>query len=145
MINSKIIISVIIVMLIGVAAAGYQITSTTPGLWKPLQSQSQDISPADSGTSSGSSPSTSGSSSPSEQSSGSGSVNVKFTSTEAKTAAQEFIKEPGATAGVPKLLNMNGKQTYVVPVIMNGKQVGEIYIDPQTGKNIGGAGGVLYD
>ena len=69
---------------------------------------------------------------------------MKVTSVEAKNIAQGFIEEPGATAGTPKLVKINGKQTYVVPVIMNGKQVGEIYIDPQTGKNIGGAGGVSY-
>jgi hypothetical protein len=29
-----------------------------------------------------------------------------------------------------------------VPVLLNGKKVGEIYIDAQTGENMGGAGGV---
>jgi hypothetical protein len=145
MLNNKIILSVIIVMAIGVAAAGYQISSSTTVLWTPIQSQSQDSSSLTSGTGSGSDQSSSsGSSSSSGQSSGSGSVDVEVTSSEAKIIAQRYIEEPGASAGEPLLLEINGKQTYVVPVMMNGAQVGELYIDPQTGENIGGAGGVSY-
>jgi hypothetical protein len=36
---------------------------------------------------------------------------------------------------------MNGTKVYIVPVIYGGKQAGEIWINAQTGKNIGGAGG----
>jgi len=61
---------------------------------------------------------------------------------EAKKEAEKYIEEPGATAGEPKLLNINGKSTYLVPVILKGNQVGEILIDAQTGENKGGAGGV---
>lgn len=145
MLNNKIILSIIIVLAIGVAAAGYQMSSSTTGLWTPIQSQSQDISPLTGGTGSSSDQSSSsGSSSSSGQSSGTGSVNVKVTSSEAKIIAQRYIEEPGASAGEPVLKELNGKQTYVVPVILNGAQVGEIYIDPQTGENLGGAGGVSY-
>jgi hypothetical protein len=145
MLNNKIILSVIIVLVIGVVAAGYQMSSSTTGLYTPIQSQSQDNSPLTSGTGSGSDQgSSSGSSSSSGQSSGTGSVDVKVTSSEAKIIAQRYIEEPGASAGEPVLKDLNGKQTYVVPVMMNGDQVGEIYIDPQTGENLGGAGGVSY-
>ena len=66
---------------------------------------------------------------------------MKISSSEAKSIAKKYILQEGATAGTPKLITSNGKQVYLVPVIMNGNQVGEIYIDPQTGYNLGGAGG----
>lgn len=65
-----------------------------------------------------------------------------ISSDDAKTIAQKFIKEPGATAGNPKLVIMDGEAVYLVPVMLNGKMVGEIYIGAKTGKNMGGAGGV---
>ncbi|MBI4813251.1 MAG: peptidase propeptide domain-containing protein [Methanobacterium sp.] len=106
MIDSKILVSVVIVLLIGVAAAGYQISSQTPGLWQPVTSTSTD--------SSGDSSSTTGTDSGNQQSSAS-SVS---TSSSQKTSA-------------------SGSDT----VKITGNQVGEIYIDAQTGKNLGGAGG----
>ena len=60
----------------------------------------------------------------------------------AQEIAQKYIEEPGATAGTPQLVDMNGNPTYAVPVVMNGKTVGEIDIDAHTGQNVGGAGGV---
>ncbi len=145
MIDSKILLSVVIVLLIGVAAAGYQISSQTPGLWQPVTSQTPDTTQQanpTTGTSSGSQSSTSGvSTSSSQGQSGSGSANVKISSSEAKSIAQKSILQEGATAGTPKLITSGGKKIYLVPIIMNGKQVGEIYIDPQTGENLGGAGG----
>lgn len=146
MIDSKILVSVVIVLLIGVAAAGYQISSTTPGLWQPVTSTNPDTSQQSSvstGTdasgqqSSASSVSTSSSS----KTSGSGSSNVKISSSEAKSIATNYIHQAGATAGTPKLITSNGKKAYLVPVMMNGNQVGEIYIDANTGANLGGAGG----
>nr|WP_245526729.1 PepSY domain-containing protein [Methanothermus fervidus] len=59
----------------------------------------------------------------------------------AKNIASKYIEEPGASPGSPKIVYIDGKPVYVVPVIKNGKQVGEIYIDVKTGKNLGGAGG----
>ena len=41
MIDTKILISIVIVLLIGVAAASYQITTKTPGVWQPSVSQAQ--------------------------------------------------------------------------------------------------------
>ncbi len=61
---------------------------------------------------------------------------------EAQEIAQTYIEEPGATAGTPNLVELNGQMIYVVPVIMDGKTVGQIEIDAYTGKNVGGAGGV---
>ena len=146
MIDSKILVSVVIVLLIGVAAAGYQISSQTPGLWQPVTSTNPDTSQQSSsstGTDSGNqqSSASSVSTSTSPKTSASGSETVKISTSEAKTIAQKYILQDGATAGTPKLITSNGKKIYLVPVMMNGKQVGEIYIDPQTGANLGGAGG----
>ena len=147
MIDSKILVSVVIVLVIGVAAAGYQI-SNTPGLWQPVASNSQDSNQQSSSsteTSSGnqqSSGSASGAStSYSQKSSGTESDNVKISYSEAKTIAQQSIEEDGATAGTPKLITSGGKQVYLVPVVLNGNQVGSIYVDAQTGENLGGEGG----
>lgn len=61
---------------------------------------------------------------------------------EAQEIAQKYIEEPGATVGTPHLVELNGQMIYVVPIIMDGKTVGQIEIDAYTGKNVGGAGGV---
>jgi len=58
-----------------------------------------------------------------------------------QSIAEKYIEEPGAVAGKPKRIKIGGKQTDVVPVLSKGKQVGEIHIDPETGENVGGAGG----
>jgi len=138
MVNTKILIPAIIVALIGigVAAAGYQISSTTPGLWQPSNSQEQQFTDQ------------SGQQSIRTQGeddiwgqSGNGGSNVKITQVQAKSIAQESIEEPGATTGTPKLVTINGTKIYIVPVMDNSKQVGEFEIDAQTGKIIGGAGG----
>ncbi len=149
MIDTKILLSVVIVILIGVAAAGYQITTKTSDLWQPVTSQSPTT--PDEGGSGTTSPyssdqgvsQTGGSSlgSSLSQGQGTGSVSVKITATEAKTLAQNAINQPGAEAGTPKLVTLNNTLTYVVPIILNNEQVGEIEIDPQTGKITGGAGG----
>jgi len=67
--------------------------------------------------------------------------NAKVSASEAKSIADKYILEPGAYSGSPQNVDIAGKNTYVVPVKSNGKTVGEIDIDPQTGKNVGGAGG----
>jgi uncharacterized membrane protein YkoI len=146
MINKKIILSVIIVLLIGFAAAGYQVTTKTPGLWQPTTSTSQ--SQSSTGDSSQTSAGTSSQGDVQSQSTGTssegsqtGGSNVKISSSKAKAIAATYIEEDGASAGTPELKTIDGKSTYIVPVMMNGKQVGEIYIDPETGENLGGAGG----
>lgn len=60
---------------------------------------------------------------------------------DAQSIAQKYIEEPGAVAGTPEKVNMGGKCVDAVPVLIKGKAVGEIDIDPKTGKNVGGAGG----
>lgn len=62
----------------------------------------------------------------------------------AKIIAQKYIEEPDAMAGTPKTKKIGNMQVYVVPVIINHTQVGEIHIDPKNGKNVGGAGGAPY-
>lgn len=60
---------------------------------------------------------------------------------EAQNIAMQYIEEPNATAGTPRLVEEDGTKIYIVPVIMNGSTVGQIEIDAYTGKNVGGAGG----
>lgn len=72
-------------------------------------------------------------------------TNGIISSEEAKKIAQKYIEEPNATAGEPTLINTDGKQTYIVPVMLKGNQAGEILVDAKTGENIAGAGGVPND
>jgi uncharacterized membrane protein YkoI len=67
---------------------------------------------------------------------------TNITAAQAQQIASRFIEEPGAVAGTPQLTTINGKKVFIVPIILNGQQVGEIEIDAQTGANLGGAGGV---
>lgn len=60
-----------------------------------------------------------------------------ISASEAQNIAKQYIEEPNATAGTPRL----DDGIYVVPVILNGSTVGQIEIDAYTGKNVGGAGG----
>jgi len=140
--NSKIIVSIGVVLMIGVVAAGYQITNNQEQ-WQ-LADLQQNKNPADSSVSDQSSSadgqSASGSGTASGQS-GSGGDNVKISPSEAQKIAQKYIETQDVEAGTPKLVEMGGIPTYVVPLISNGKIVGEIYIDPKTGENVGGAGG----
>lgn len=138
-----------IVLAIGVAAAGYQI-SQTPNLWElsgtQSQSQTQDDPQSSSSSDQVQGQSDSQSSSGSDQgstSSGSdtGGSDVQISSSKAKNIAEKYIEQEGATAGTPELKTVDGKKIYVVPIEMNGSSVGEIYIDPTTGENLGGAGG----
>lgn len=143
--NSKILVSIVIVALIGVAAAGYQVSTQSTGFWSPTQSQNPGTdSQSDSSSVSGSDSQSSSSgltTSSGQSQSGSGGVNVKISSSQAKSIAQNSIAQEGAAAGTPKLTTLDGKKVYVVPVIYNGKQAGEFVIDAETGKIIEGAGG----
>lgn len=71
------------------------------------------------------------------------SANTKtaISSAEAMKIANTYIEVSNATAGTPSLVNQNNRMVYIVPVIDNGTNVGEIDIDAQTGANLGGAGG----
>lgn len=140
MVKTKILISVIIVIVIGVAAAGYQV-SNTPGLWTPTTTQEQQSVSQNNPSVQSQSGSTVNTGSGSSQSSSNGGSSVKISPSQAKSIAQKSIAEQGATTGTPKIITIKGKKTYVVPVITNGKTSGEIWIDAQTGENVGGAGG----
>jgi uncharacterized membrane protein YkoI len=64
-----------------------------------------------------------------------------ISSAQAMKIANNYIEVSNATAGTPSLVTQDNKLVYVVPVIDNGTNVGEIDIDAQTGANLGGAGG----
>ena len=64
---------------------------------------------------------------------------MKISPEEAKKIAQKYIEEPGDTTGTPRLTKTSDGYEYIVPIINKGTDVGYISIDPQTGKNLGGA------
>ena len=64
-----------------------------------------------------------------------------ISSAEAMKIANGYIQVSTASAGTPSLVNQDNKMVYIVPVMDNGTNVGEIDIDAQTGANLGGAGG----
>ena len=68
-------------------------------------------------------------------------VQTKISSAEAMKIANSYIQVSTAKAGTPTLITQDNKLVYIVPVIDNGTNVGEIDIDAQTGANLGGAGG----
>ena len=61
---------------------------------------------------------------------------------EAQEIAAQYIEQAGATPGTPNIISQDGKKVYIVPVVLNNINVGEIDIDAQDGSNLGGAGGV---
>lgn len=77
-----------------------------------------------------------------DNSSDNGSTNSALISQDkAKQIAARYIEESGATVGTPKLVTSGDKKIYLVPVVKNGETIGEIEIDAETGKNLGGSGG----
>lgn len=62
-----------------------------------------------------------------------------ITKKEAQKIASKYMK---ATPGMPTLKTKGKSKIFVVPALVKGKQKGEIWIDAETGKNLGGAGGV---
>jgi hypothetical protein len=60
----------------------------------------------------------------------------------AQEIAAKYIEQTGATPGTPDLISQNDKKVYIVPVIDNNVNVGEIDLDAHDGSNLGGAGGV---
>lgn len=150
MIDKKILISIVIVLLIGVTAASYQITTKTPGVWQPSISQ-VETQTADQGSSETPSSSselvqtsqsqTSTSSGSSGQTSTDGS-DVKISVSQAKIIAGKQVLDSSASPGTPDLITQDGKKVYNVPVLdKQGDSIGYFIIDAQTGKIIEGAGG----
>ncbi|HEX7468460.1 MAG TPA: PepSY domain-containing protein [Methanobacterium sp.] len=142
MFHKKILIPIVIVLLIGVAAASYQFTTTTPGIWQPSVSQAQTSVDHGSASSSGSGSGISGTQSISSPKNGSGESDVKILPSEAKSIVQQNILVPGFKAGTPNLTTLNGKIVYYVPIVNGTTQAGEMYIDAKTGDILEGAGGV---
>jgi uncharacterized membrane protein YkoI len=143
LIDKKILVSIVIVLLIGVAAASYQVNTKTPGIWLPIANQTSSDQ-GSSGTSSSGHTHT-GSQSSSLGQNGTEGVNLNISPSEAKTIAQNHIDTislPTASTGTPKLMVLDGKQVYNVPILINNTQVGEIVVDADTGNVIEGAGGV---
>lgn len=150
MLDKKILISIVIVLVIGVAAASYQATTKTPGVWQSSVAQQQIPTEQGSTGTDGSSALTSTESSKSVQSnshssspsSQSGSSSSGFiTAAKAQSIAQQNIQDPQVTAGIPESTKIDGKQVYNVPIMSGTNQVGYFIIDAQTGKIIEGAGG----
>jgi len=69
------------------------------------------------------------------------STKTAISSAEAMKIANTYIEVSNATAGTPSLVSQDNRLVYIVPVVDNGTNVGEIDIDAITGKNLGGAGG----
>ena len=136
MIDTKIWLSIIIVIVICVAAAGYQISNQTTGLWQPIEYQNPVLTDQNNPTSNspyGSGEGGSGNGGTGTGSgTGTGGNSVKITVQEAQNIAQNHIEEAGATAGTPKLVD----NKYVVPIMLNGEKVGAFIIDAETGEVI---------
>ena len=66
---------------------------------------------------------------------------INISLAEARNIAATYIQVSGAVAGMPTLVYQSNKLVYIVPVMENGTNVGEIDIDAQAGHNLGGAGG----
>jgi uncharacterized membrane protein YkoI len=70
---------------------------------------------------------------------------VNLSPSEAKKIALshiDIVALPDASTGTPKLIVVDGKQVYNVPILIKNAQVGEIVVDANTGNVIEGAGGV---
>ncbi len=149
MLDKKILISIVIVLVIGVAAASYQATTKTPGIWQsgvaeqqlPTEQGSVGSDGSSALTSTGSSSGVVQTNSHSSSSGQSGSSGGFITAAKAKTIAQGNIQDSQATAGTPESQTLDGKQVYNVPIMSGTNQVGYFIIDAQTGKIIEGAGG----
>lgn len=148
MLDKKILISIVIVLVIGVAAASYQATTKTPGVWQSGVAEQQLPTEQGSTGSDGSSALTSTSSSSgivqkepqSSSSSGhSGSNGITTEQAKALNIAKNGIQDSSVTAGTPVLI---GTSTYKVTLYnADGVDSGYFIIDTSTGKITEGAGG----
>lgn len=156
MLDTKILLSIVIVAVIGVAAAGYQLNNdSNSGFWKPIISKNPNPTQTggtdgsvSSGGSSGGGSASGGSSdgSSSEGGSSGGVITNMITPEKAQEIAQAKLKESPQVfiAGPAKQATIAGKLVYVVPIYdpaKNNEQVGAFEIDPITGEIIGVEGG----
>ena len=145
-IKGKVLLLIGILVTAGVTVTAYQVTSTNPQISQSnipnLQAQANTDDQDNSQISDNSLQSKPHSSNDEKTNSKKYSSSKSYTKTsDSQSIAQKYIEEPGAVAGTPENYDIGGKNTDVVPVIQDGKRVGEIDIDPKTGKNVGGAGG----
>lgn len=148
MLDKKILISIVIVLVIGVAAASYQATTKTPGVWQSGVAEQQLPTEQGSTGSDGSSALTSTSSSSgivqkepqSSSSSGqSGSNGITAEQAKALSIAKAGIIGSSVKAGTPVLI---GTSTYKVTLYnADGVDSGYFIIDTNKDKIIEGAGG----
>jgi len=133
MIKKSIIVLIVIVAIVGLAFATVNLKNTnTNSIPNTIQGESNLLTKNPSNNSTSHSTKTL-----------TGGTPTMISPSEAQKIANTYINSSGAAAGTPKLDNQSGKLVYIVPVIDNGTNVGEIDIDAQTGQNLGGAGGVL--
>lgn len=150
--NSNIIISVIIVLCIAGGVTAYTMTNPDGNIFSlPGYTPSDDAASsgdlgtgnnsANNGTGDASNDGNTGSGSNAASNSNGGSSSsgssgsTGISASKAKTIASGYIEE--GSAGTPY---KSGNQ-WIVPVIVNGKRAGAIYINAQTGANEGGEGG----
>ena len=146
MLDKKILISIVIVLVIGVAAASYQATTKTPGVWQSGVAEQQLPTEQSSGsdgssalTSTGSSGIVQSDSQSSKTSSQSGSNGITTEQAKALKIANAGIEDSSVTAGTPELI---GTSTYKVTLYnADGNNSGYFIINTDTGKIIEGAGG----
>jgi len=149
-IKGKILFLVLILIVASVTVAAYQVTSSNPqlkqsnvaNLQNTVNKDHKDDSQneiSDSDNTMSNQPNSNNIRKSSNKKEITSKSNVK--TSDSQSIAQKYIEEPNAVAGKPERYNIGGKPTDVVPVLIDGKRVGEIDIDPETGKNVGGAGG----
>jgi uncharacterized membrane protein YkoI len=136
MIGKPIIAIILVAAIIGIGYAAH--VSAQDNNNNTNQTPAQNLTNNNSNTTNTPTPTTT---STTNNSKNTGSGQNLISNTEAQSIAQTYIIQPNAKAGTPILKEINGEQIYTVPVILNGNNVGEIDIDAQTGKNVGGAGG----
>jgi uncharacterized membrane protein YkoI len=129
MLKKAIVSIVVVVAIIGIAFAAYGNTNTKTTN-NPTNNTTSSVTQTNTNTNNSNTTSTAKTT-----------TKTKISPTEAQKIASKYIEVSNATAGTPKLVNQSGTLVYIVPVVSSGTNVGEIDIDAQTGKNLGGAGG----
>ncbi len=132
MLKKAIVSIVVVVAIIGIAFAAYSNTNTSKIVnnttTNTSNNSSSPVTPVKTVTNTSNDKTTTN-------------VQTNISPAQAQNIADSYILVSNATAGTPDLVNQSGTLVYIVPVVSSGSNVGEIDIDAQTGKNLGGAGG----
>lgn len=132
MLKKAIVSIVVVVAIIGIAFAAYSNTNTSKIVnnttTNTSNNSSSPVTPVKTVTNTSNDKTTTN-------------VQTNISPAQAQNIADSYILVSNATAGTPDLVNQSGTLVYIVPVVSSGLNVGEIDIDAQTGKNLGGAGG----